>query len=188
MGTWVWTMVFCLEREQWGQSPCRSWCMAQGSRGPELSNRGQRLLWTGEMGAKQGNRVALGAVTRAKHSLVIARQVQGQGRMSVGKSRSGSAGPWPGTGMAAKQQELQLRSESQVQLESSSHGKVLPGALCQRPPKEEGCLYVGLSANSQTSRTFLCTCPSGYLNIWLLNPCRRRLRVILQSIMQAEAA
>jgi len=52
-------------------------------------------------------------VTRAKHSLVNARQVQGHGRMSVRESRSGSAGPRPGTGMAgmaAMQQELKLRA------------------------------------------------------------------------------
>ena len=78
--------------------------MAQGSRGPELTIRGQQLLWTRETGVKQGSRAALGRVTRAKHNLVIARQVQG--RMSLHDSRSGSAGPWPGTGVAAMQQEL----------------------------------------------------------------------------------
>lgn len=80
------------------------WLGVQG--GTELNNRGQQLLRTGETGAKQRSRAALGTVTRAKHSLVIARQVQGQGRMSVCKSRPGSAGPRPGTGMAAVQQEL----------------------------------------------------------------------------------
>ncbi|KFW61628.1 Syntaxin-binding protein 5-like, partial [Pygoscelis adeliae] len=38
---------------------------------------------TSGKGTKQGSRAALGRVTRAKHGLVITRQVQGQGRMSV---------------------------------------------------------------------------------------------------------